>query len=265
MENVWILVTLLLLSCLPVFLLRLLFRRAKWKFISTHSTALAIALTTAGVLSAGLTVITFEAGRDGSQSPIGMPAPDPVAAALEDEVRHLQQGKLAYDVPSKMMEGRQEQIEVRITRGIALDVENLLKQKLRGSAQVESIQVAPFMTVELHDADGSTFKIVPLTQDRQPVAGDGYTRWAWIVTPLQSGPQTLFLSVGTRFKLPNHDEETRFKPVYEKNITVQVDHMFEAKHFLSTNWQWLTATLIIPLVGFLWHRKKTPKQTELLP
>ena len=155
-----------------------------------------------------------------------------------------------------MKQGKQERVEVRIARGVTLDVEQLLREKMHTTAQVEDIQVAPFMIVELNDADGSVFKITPLTQDRQSVAGDGYTKWVWIVTPLESGQQTLYLSIGTRFKLPNSTEETRFTPIYEKNISVQVDRMYETKHFLSGNWQWLTVTLIIPLVGFIWHNWK---------
>jgi hypothetical protein len=193
-------------------------------------------------------------------------APDSAAVALENDVRNLQQGKLAFDVPPTMREGQQERVEVRIASGVTHDIEQLLKDKMRTTAQVEDIQVAPFMIVELNDADGSTFKIVPLTQDRQSVAGDGYTNWVWIVTPLEPGPQILYLSVGTRFKLPNSNEETRFTPIYEKKISVQVDRMYETKHFLSGNWQWLTATLIIPLIGFIWHRRKRKrKETELLP
>jgi len=85
---------------------------------------------------------------------------------------------------------------------------------------------------------------------RQLVAGDGYTVWAWSLVPLKSGQQTLYLSVGTRFNLPNNNEETQFTPLYEKSIGVQVDRIYETRHFVSSNWQWLTATLIIPLVGF---------------
>ena len=191
---------------------------------------------------------------------------DLATAALESEVRNLQKGKLAFDVPPTMTQGKQERAEVRIARGDNKGAEQNLKDKMRTTAQVEDIEVASFMIVKLHDADGSTFEITPLTEDRQSVAGDVYSKWAWIVTPLRSGQQTLYLSVGTRFKLPNSNEETRFVPIYEKKISVQVDRIYETKHFLSGNWQWLTATLVIPLIGFIWHRrKKKGKETELLP
>jgi hypothetical protein len=96
--------------------------------------------------------------------------------------------------------------------------------------------------------------------------GAGGAECPWDVKPLESGKQTLYLSVGTRFKLPDRDEETRFEPLYSKEISVQVDRMYETKQFFSGNWQWLTATLLIPLLGFIWHHwKRKPQQTELRP
>jgi hypothetical protein len=189
---------------------------------------------------------------------------------LDEEMRDLEKGFIGFDAPPEMTQGRQGKVSVVITRNLNQDVLNLLKDhmqdQLPSTVQVQEIQVAPFMTAQLHGADDTTFKIIPLTQDKQAVAAEGYTSWAWSVTPLKSGPQILYLSVGARFKLPNRDEETRFIPLYEKEVTVQVDRIYETKQFLSGNWQWLTATLLIPLGGFIWHNwKRKPKQTELTP
>lgn len=60
--------------------------------------------------------------------------------------------------------------------------------------------------------------------------------------------------------------KTRFIPLYAKNISVKVDRMYEAKQFVSGNWQWLIATLLLPLIGVVWHRLiRKPKETPLLP
>ena len=50
------------------------------------------------------------------------------AMALETQVRNLQKGKLAFDVPPEMKEGKQERVKVRIARGVTRDVEQLLKR-----------------------------------------------------------------------------------------------------------------------------------------
>ncbi len=203
---------------------------------------------------------------DGSQHGTEPPRHiDNVAAALDEAIRNLQKGKIAFDVPQQMKQGKQERVEVRITRSLNNDMLNLLKENMRKSSQVDDIQVAPFMIVQLRDPEGSAFRITPLTLDSQAVAGDGYTPWDWSVVPLESGHHSLYLSVGTRFKLPN-GEETKFEPVYEKDVAVNVDRVYETERFVSGNWQWLTATLLLPLIAFLWHHwKRKSKQTVLIP
>ena len=75
--------------------------------------------------------------------------------------------------------------------------------------------------------------------------------------PLEAGQQNLYLSVGTRFKLPRNSEETEFEPLYVRSINVQMDRMYQTKRFLSTNWQQLIVAPLVPLVVLLWqHRKR---------
>src|SRR5690242_387778 len=123
-----------------------------------------------------------------------------------------------------------------------------LREHLRSSVNVDELQVTSYMIVQLHDATGGgTFQIASLTEDKQLLVGDGYATWAWSVTPLESGQQTLYLSVGTRFKITNDSSEIEFQPLYERKVNVDVDHIYGAKRLLSTNWQWLIATLLVPL------------------
>jgi hypothetical protein len=183
-----------------------------------------------------------------------------------DNAFDLATGQIASDVANKMREAKPEKVEVRIIRGVDQAMTQLLKDGLSGQMKVDEIQVAPFMIVHLDAAEKSAFEITPLTQDRQLVSGEGYTTWAWTVKPLEAGKHSLYLTVGSRFKLSNHDEETQFKRLYERHIDVEVDEMYEAKLFLSGNWQWLMGSLIIPLAGFVWHHwKRKPKTTTLFP
>jgi len=185
--------------------------------------------------------------------------PDVIEQALDEA---LAKGKIAYDIPAEMKEGKAKKAEVRIAKGIDQDVVAALKQHLRDRAQVDDIQVAPFMTVRLN-AEKDSFDIQALTQDNQAVTDKTYTTWAWLLTPQQSGEKTLYLSVGTRFKLPGRDEETEFRPLYEREVKVQVDRIYEAKRFASSNWQWLGGAIVIPLIGFFWRlRKKKPPSAK---
>lgn len=189
-----------------------------------------------------------------------------IVSVSNDDIFVLAKGKIAFDVPTEMKEAKPEKVEVRIAKGVDKDVANLLKKGLSSQTKVDELQVAPFMIVHLESAEKSVFEITPLTQDRQIITGDGYTTWAWTVRPLAAGKHTLYLTVGTRFTLPGRTEETQFRPLYETNISVQVDRIYEAKLFLSGYWQWFMGSLIIPLLGFVWrHWKRKSKATTLLP
>jgi hypothetical protein len=189
-----------------------------------------------------------------------------IISVSNDDIFALAKGKIAFDVPTEMKEAKPEKVEVRIARGVDKDVATLLKKGLSSQTKVDELQVAPFMIVHLESAEKSVFEITPLTQDRQIITGDGYTTWAWTVTPLAAGKHTLYLTVGTRFALPGRAEETQFRPLYETNISVRVDRIYEAKLFLSGYWQWFMGSLIIPLFGFVWRlRKRKSKATTLLP
>jgi len=182
-------------------------------------------------------------------------------------MNETQKGEFAFDVPPKIKQGKQERVEVRIAKDTGQAIEDILRVNLRPTAQVEQIQVAPFMIVRLKGVKDSSFEVVPLTDERQAVGGSGYTTWAWSVIPQESGQQTLYLTVGTRFKLPNQTEESKFAPLYQRSITVDVDRIYATKRFISVNWQVLTVSILVPLIAYAWqHRwKRRSKGTELLP
>lgn len=169
----------------------------------------------------------------------------------------LTKGQIAFDVPSQMTEGRTENVQVRIAKGLKQRITNSLKKNLRGTAQVDRIDVVPFMVVKL-EGEPSAFSITPLTEEKQMVTASGFNTWAWNVRPTESGLQTLYLSVGTRFKLLGKDEETKFLPIYSRPINVQIDRIYEGQQFVFGNWKWLIATLLIPLGGLIWRAVKKP-------
>ena len=195
---------------------------------------------------------------DGPQAQVG---------ALFLALRSFQKGGIAYYLPSKMRQGQEERVQVRITKNVNLKMLSMIKRNLRSTVNVADLKAVPYMIVQLHDtSNGNMLQVAPLTPARQSLAGNGYATWAWSVMPLESGQQTLYLSVGTRFKMPKDSEETEFEPLYVRSINVQIDRMYQTKLFVFTNWHWLIATLLVPLVGLLWqHWKRKPQQREVLP
>ena len=194
-------------------------------------------------------------------------APQEQIAALFLALRSFQKEGIAYHVPLKMRQGKEEKVYVRITKNVNEKMLTIIKHNLRSTVNVAELKVVPYMIVQLHDAsNGNMLQIAPLTPAKQSLVGNGSASWAWSVMPMESGQHTLYLSVGTRFKMPKNSEETEFEPLYVRSINVQIDRMYQTKRFVFTNWQWLVSTLLAPLVGLLWqHWKRKPQQRELLP
>ena len=163
-----------------------------------------------------------------------------------------------------MQEGKSETIQVRIARGLNQQItQGLTRAGETQPVTVQNIGVAPRMTVKLQGPD---FSITALTADEQAITEQDFTTWEWAVKPLHSGRHDLYLSVGVTLRVDGQDAQ-KFYPVYDKQISVRVDRVYEAKSFAAANWQWLTATIVIPLLAIVWRKisKRPARQTPLEP
>jgi len=201
-----------------------------------------------------------------SSSPSTMPPSSQTPPQSPDDIvqGQLTSGQIAFQPPQTMQEGKSETIQVRISRGLNQQItQGLARTGETQPVTLQNIDVAPRMTVKLQGPD---FTITPLTADEQAITETDYTTWEWAVQPLHSGVHDLYLSVGVTLKVDGQDA-LKFYPVYDKQIRVRVDRMYEAKGFVSANWQWLAATFVIPLLGIVWKfaTKRPAKQTPLEP
>ena len=147
-----------------------------------------------------------------------------------------------------MKVAKTERIEVSISQNQEIDITKILKG--RGLPEVVIAKVGPFMKAKLF---GDGFEIIPLNEEAQIVSGDDPTLWSWNVSPIKSGNRTLHLQVSIRIKL-RFGEERKDHPIIDKQVRVQVNPVYSLTNFVSRNWKWIDAALIIPLVG--WATKR---------
>lgn len=187
------------------------------------------------------------------------PAPPELSEIVENELKKLSPGQILFNVPQEMKVGIKERVEVRITKTITEDLPKGLKG--RGLPQIEGIMVNTLMGVRLNKDDN--FYINALSHEEQIVAGEGFTQWDWDVTPLESGIQSLLLTVTVRIKIPNFDEEKKDYPVFERQIKVKVNPIYSIKKFINNYWQWIIGTIIssgvIGLVVKKWRKSRKKK------
>ena len=122
------------------------------------------------------------------------------------------------------------------------------------SISVESIRVENTMSADIISENG-TFQIDTLSTSLQDIDKTGYTEWEWEITPLKAGNDLLKLIVRVRVKT---DDGLTYKDiiVYDKTVMVKSNTKFVITRFISNYWQWLITTIIIPIIVWLFKRRK---------
>lgn len=150
------------------------------------------------------------------------------------------EGRVLFNPPERMRQGRLERVEVAIAR--TKDLDDVLRQMVqgRGQARIRDVETSPFMAVELK---GPGFDITPLQAATSEQLLRPTALWEFDVFPKRSGSQTLQVCVAMRIPLPDRPDERVSIPVLERHIHVVIDPRYGSQQFLKRNWQWLIATL----------------------
>jgi hypothetical protein len=133
-----------------------------------------------------------------------------------------------------------------------------IMENLTGEVRTSVIAVSEVMEVELIDPGpegDKNFAITKNNDGRQIIEdGETYTEWRWDVTPTKSGNKTLKIVVSVI------RGSERKQTVYVDQIVVKSNVKLETKNFFEKYWQWLTTTIVIPFVVWLFKRKTEKKQ-----
>jgi hypothetical protein len=171
-----------------------------------------------------------------SRPPARQPTLQAAIDAAVDEI--VKEGRLLFNPPDQMRQGRVERLEVAIARTKGLDEKLRLMVRGPGSPQIEDVETSPFMAVEL---TGAAFEVTPLNSATEQLLRPT-ALWEFDVLPQRSGQQKLRVSVAMRIPLPNRPDEKVSVPVLEREIRVAVDPRYTVQHFIRQNWQWCLAT-----------------------
>jgi hypothetical protein len=246
------------------------------------------------VLYFGMALISF--GCDGGTAPnsngnsnraVNQKTPAPVNTTvnsnggpgtgfdIDREVESMSVGAAITEVPEAMNVGETRTVVLVLTPDVtkAEDTEKDLKKDLEkrseqsprkklGSTtaiQTEKLKFSRFMEAKL---SGQGFEVKSITPERQPVTNSQNTEWKWEVKAVASGEQTLYLAANAIFEIDGQ-EKVRSINTYNKVIrvaTVTVPFTEKIGTFISTYWQWIVGTLIIPLLG--WGVTRFAKKKE---
>jgi len=165
-------------------------------------------------------------------------------------------GAIAYNIPDTMNVGIEYIVYLRISKKMSKN----LTIGLGGDTNklvIRDIRVGNTMEVKLIETNASdeSFKITELSSGIQNIEDDStFTSWEWSIRPIKSGFHKLKMIVVIK-----GGDFTKDIPVYEDDIYIQSSFYFIVKDFTSKNWQWLSGSIIIPLIIFFWKKREDKK------
>lgn len=197
---------------------------------------------------------------------------DPIATLLHNYEQALQQGFIEYNPPAQMTVGTAETIAVRVRRDRMPKIPApSAEPPLPGQTVSNALSVYPRMRVALTSNSGAAFTITPdpSVPPTQTIPDNGFAEWRWQVLPSSSGAnKTLVVTAWADLSDQHLDPILIQEYVAEVNVQVApspppptVGQRIQA--FISKNWQWLWAAIVIPALGWLvrWfnrNKKKDP-------
>jgi hypothetical protein len=163
--------------------------------------------------------------------------PDPQERAVRAAIKT---GLLMFNVPADMIQGKEEQVEVKIARSTDLHTALVTGLLGRGVPEFEEIDTSLYMEVRLL---GPTFEIKSNSLPEQLILPTPAC-WNFDVLPCRAGNRTITLIVNLRVEAEGIVGGRRSVSVLERTVDVEVNLGFATRRFVANNWQWLIPTIL---------------------
>lgn len=168
---------------------------------------------------------------------------------------NLESGNIVFNTPTKMKIKESKIIELLLSKNLSIQE---LQSSLKSGSNVKSslIKISNLMNATLK---GKGFEIEELSPEIQAISPDETITWKWQVIPTKDGDQSLVLTLSAIVNVGDKEAKLVIKTFVEKiKIEVAIDQ--NISDFLSNNWQWLWASILVPLSPFIWkyyQKRKT--------
>lgn len=198
-----------------------------------------------------------EARTPASKPLSGSTGGEPFISSVDKFLQSLDVGNFVFNCAEKMRMS-ESYIVAAVLSGTRSFEE--LEREIGQYGKVEQARIRISNKMEAH-LDGLNFQIRSLTPTVQAIAKSEPNEWKWEVKPIQKGEQKLHLSVNV-YVTEGGKENPHVIRTFERTITVEVTTTEIIVGFLRDNWQWVMGTLIIPLVVYLWQKRKKRKKPK---
>ncbi len=179
--------------------------------------------------------------------------------AIDEVLEALPTGNAAFNSPQEMQLGEPEEIRLLLSTGETLEE---LKSRIEGLGdRVEGVEVRISDSMEAR-LSGLSFRIEAMTPERQSAGGKQVTEWRWEVEPQKTGILNLHLTFSVIFEADGRERQRAIR-ILDQRIEVKVRLSKWLRMFFDDHWEWLIATIILPLLVWLGrHRRREAAHSQ---
>lgn len=194
-----------------------------------------------------------------------LPAPGPTApqgpaSAVDRILETMNWGNIAFNAPQSIQ--LKDTAQIQLLLSLEQSVEDLRNAiTAAGENEGARIRISNRMEARL---TGPSFQITAITPEQQAITSKGVTEWKWEIKPTTAGRHRLHLTLSALFSVDGASAQRAIR-TFDKTIEVQVTLAQQASEFLSNNWQWIWAAVLVPVVAWLWKRAKARKSGNPSP
>jgi hypothetical protein len=190
---------------------------------------------------------------DVGMRPVTMaPPPDPLPPGdVDNLLNEMEFGSIAFNAPRNINVDNSPQIQLILS--LADTVEELKNSIAEEGERIgATIKVSDRMEARL---SGYMFQITAITREIQAVSKLQKTEWKWEIHPKKEGKHKLHLTLTALLEIDGRSTPRTIR-TFDKIIEVNVTTPQKIRLFFKNNWQWLWAAILVPVVGWLWKRRK---------
>lgn len=185
-------------------------------------------------------------------------SPSTAISIVDKVVKSLEWGNVVFNLPTEIQFEEPEIVQLLLSPSKTVEE---LQAELNQQGELESaqVQVSNRMQATLY---GQSFNVKSLVPEVQLVSSERTTEWRWEVTPTEYGEQSLHLALLAIVNISGQKEPYVIR-TYNKTIEVKISPSQHVSKFITKNWQWLWAAVLVPVVTFFWkwYQNKISQKT----
>jgi hypothetical protein len=173
-------------------------------------------------------------------------------AAVDRILERMPFGSIAFNTPKSM--NLYSKALIQLLLDIKTPIEELKRYvKAEGEKAGARIRISNRMEARL---SGLNFAITAITQETQAVSGAEVTEWKWEINPKSAGSQFLHLTLSAILNVEGAYTPRTIR-TFDKVIEVEVTWKQKVSSFVRKNWQWFWAAILVPIVGWMWKKRRS--------